>query len=85
MPEHVHRSKRLLTKEYRMCDAAENVQLIKLRCNLCHRNVNFLAIDLVGIVGANFPAQLSGHHTGLMLLQYADDPLIVKPGSSHER
>jgi len=39
-----------------MCDAAKNGQLIQLRCNLCHRNVNFLASDLVGIVGANFPA-----------------------------
>jgi len=39
-----------------MCDAAKNGQLIKLRCNLCRRNVHFLAVDLVDIVGANFPA-----------------------------
>lgn len=56
MPERAYRSQRLPTKEYRMCDAAKNGQLIKLRCNLCHRNVNFLASDLVSIVGANFPA-----------------------------
>lgn len=56
MPEQEHRSQRRSTKEYRVCDAAKNGQLIKLRCNLCRRNAHFLAADLVGIVGANFPA-----------------------------
>ncbi|RII39010.1 hypothetical protein DL237_10050 [Pseudooceanicola sediminis] len=33
-------------------DAARDGQIVVLRCNRCRRTVNFLAIDLVPIIGA---------------------------------
>lgn len=42
--------------EHRMQDAAKAGQLIRVRCNLCHRTIYYLASDLVDIVGPNYPA-----------------------------
>ena len=34
-----------------MRDAAESGQMLMVRCNLCHRTVNYWAYDLVKVVG----------------------------------
>ncbi len=42
-----------------MADAAKAGQIIKVRCNLCHRQVNYLASDLVKVLGASWPSFVS--------------------------
>jgi hypothetical protein len=43
---------------YRMAEAAQQGQLVMLHCGLCHRRTNYLANDLVEVVGGDHPAQL---------------------------
>jgi hypothetical protein len=43
---------------YKMSEAARQGQLVMLRCGLCHRRTNYLAADLVDVVGGDHPALL---------------------------
>jgi len=38
-----------------MRDAAADHQVVTIRCNLCHRSMNYLASDLLTFVGPDWP------------------------------